>query len=249
MSIRDPELERQRLRAFYKKLTDGELEKLAADEASLTDEARQVLKYELALRTLDRGDILAVFAQSSADGRLTPATTQGRMFASADEDDDEADSEEEDLEPSPGKDSSDAGPALLTIRRFRDLPEALLAKGRLNSDGIECYLMDDNMVRLDWFYSNLVGGVKLQVKPEDVEISNEILNQPIPEEFEVEGLGEYEQPRCPTCQSLDVVFEELNKPIAYGSAFLTLPLPIHNRGWKCHTCGAQWEDADQAAEE
>jgi hypothetical protein len=56
---------------------------------------------------------------------------------------------------------------LVTIRKFRDLHEAWLAKGSLESAGIECFLVDDNMVRLDWFYSNLVGGVKLQVRAED----------------------------------------------------------------------------------
>ncbi len=52
------------------------------------------------------------------------------------------------------------------LRRFRDLPEALLAKGSLESAGIECYLVDENMVRMDWFISNLLGGVKLCVLPE-----------------------------------------------------------------------------------
>jgi hypothetical protein len=132
---------------------------------------------------------------------------------------------------------------LVTIRRFRDLPEALLAKGGLNSAGIECRLIDDNMVRLDWFMSNFVGGIKLQVKPEDIEAANAILDQPIPEDFEVDGVGEYSQPRCPKCQSLDTAFEELNKPIAYGSAFLNLPLPIHHQGWRCHTCGCEWKEA------
>ena len=50
---------------------------------------------------------------------------------------------------------------LVTIRQFRDLPEALLAKGSLESAGIACFLADENMVRLDWFISNFVGGVKL----------------------------------------------------------------------------------------
>ncbi|MGC2539667.1 MAG: hypothetical protein WA372_00605, partial [Candidatus Sulfotelmatobacter sp.] len=40
---------------------------------------------------------------------------------------------------------------LVTIRQFRDLPEALLAKGSLESSGIECFLADENLVRLDWF--------------------------------------------------------------------------------------------------
>ncbi|HET8827600.1 MAG TPA: hypothetical protein VFM77_20840, partial [Terriglobales bacterium] len=47
---------------------------------------------------------------------------------------------------------------LVLLRRFRDLPEALLAKGMLESAGIPCFLADDNMVRLDWFISNLLGG-------------------------------------------------------------------------------------------
>ena len=79
---------------------------------------------------------------------------------------------------------------VVTLRKFRDMPEALLAKGSLDSAGIECWLADDNMVRLDWFYSNLLGGIKLQVKQEDAEVANEILNQPIPENFDAEGSGE-----------------------------------------------------------
>ncbi len=39
---------------------------------------------------------------------------------------------------------------LVTIRQFRDLPEALLAKGSLESAGIECFLADEN--RLDHFH-------------------------------------------------------------------------------------------------
>lgn len=135
---------------------------------------------------------------------------------------------------------------LSTIRKFRDLPEALLAKGSLDSAGIESFLADDNMVRMDWFISNLLGGVKLQVRPEDVEAANEILNQPIPEGFDVEGVGDYQQPRCPKCDSLDVSFEELNKPIAYGGLFVNVPLPVHRKGWTCHSCGERWEVAEDS---
>src|ERR1700690_4202227 len=56
---------------------------------------------------------------------------------------------------------------LVSIRRFRDLPEALLAKGSLESSGIECFLTDDNMVRMDWFISNLLGGAKILVNRAD----------------------------------------------------------------------------------
>ena len=73
---------------------------------------------------------------------------------------------------------------LVLLRRFRDLPEALLAKGRLESSGVSCFLADDNMVRLDWFISNLLGGVKLLVDPEDFAEASRILNEPAPQKLE-----------------------------------------------------------------
>jgi hypothetical protein len=84
----------------------------------------------------------------------------------------------------------------VTLRQFRDLPEALLAKGSLESAGIQAYLADDNMIRMDWFISNLLGGIKLKVRAEDAEAASEILNQPIPEMLDVEGVGNFEQPKC-----------------------------------------------------
>ena len=128
------------------------------------------------------------------------------------------------------------------LRKYRDLPEALLAKALLESAGVEAYLVDDNLVRLDWFWSNLLGNIKLKVRPEDEQAANEILSQPIPEKLEVEGIGEYDQPRCPRCQSLDVVYGELNKLVSYGSAYLGVPIPVHTRNWSCHACGNEWAE-------
>jgi len=131
---------------------------------------------------------------------------------------------------------------LVTIRQFRDLPEALLAKGSLESAGIECFLADDNLVRLDWFISNFIGGIKLKVRAADAENAQNLLDEPILEGLYVHGIGLYEQPRCPKCQSLDVNFQELDRPIAYMSAFLHVPMPVQRPAWCCHTCGAEWED-------
>lgn len=75
---------------------------------------------------------------------------------------------------------------LVLLRRFRDLPEALLAKGMLESAGIPCFLADDNMVRLDWFLSNLLGGAKLMVDAEDFAEASRVLNEPAPQHFEDE---------------------------------------------------------------
>jgi hypothetical protein len=61
---------------------------------------------------------------------------------------------------------------LIVIRQM-DLSRALLAKASLESAGIECYLADDNMARMEW--SNLVGGVRLSVKPQDAKDALRIL--------------------------------------------------------------------------
>jgi hypothetical protein len=130
----------------------------------------------------------------------------------------------------------------VTLRQFRDLPDALLAKGSLESAGIQAYLVDDNMIRMDWFISNLLGGIKLKVRVEDAEAATEILNQPIPEMLDVEGVGNFEQPTCPHCQSLDISYDELDKPVAYITAYAGIPVPTYKHGWTCHACSNRWEE-------
>ena len=85
-----------------------------------------------------------------------------------------------------GRDSMESAD-VVSIRQFMNLPEALLAKGALDSAEIECFLVDDNMARIEW--SNLVAGIKLCVKQEDAEAALDMLEQPIPEEFDVDGVG------------------------------------------------------------
>jgi hypothetical protein len=139
---------------------------------------------------------------------------------------------------------------LLVLQQFRDMPQAFLAKGTLESAGIECFLVDDNMIRLDWFISNLLGGVKLAVKAEHAEAARELLEQPIPEGFEVEGVGDYEQPRCPRCGSVEITHEAArDKRIALTALYVSaLPIPVARDVWKCESCGAHWrEDGEEPA--
>ena len=46
---------------------------------------------------------------------------------------------------------------------YRDVPEAYIAKGRLEYVGIECLMRDENLIQVNWLYSNAIGGVKLYV--------------------------------------------------------------------------------------
>jgi hypothetical protein len=220
----DPEAERNRLADFYSHQLDGELEKVASQAYEITEIAREALTAEMSRRGLpvtlvERPPIPP--APPAVPGDPPPEL---RSIESQNQQDGEFEFQK-----------------MVTIRKFRDLPEALFAKGSLESAGIECALLDDNMVRLDWFISNLLGGVKLQVKPEDAASAEEILSQPIPENFDVAGVGQYDQPHCPKCHSLDVNFQE-TAPAAYVSAYLNVPIPFHRRAWRCHSCNAEWED-------
>ena len=93
------------------------------------------------------------------------------------------------LEPDPSQPDPDglqyetALRTMVTIRSFPDVMQAWLARSGLESAGIECYLVDDNMVRLDWGISIVLGGVKLRVKSEDAEAALVFLDQPVPEEL------------------------------------------------------------------
>ena len=143
----DPVREQQRLMDVYSHMTDGELQELAEDRASLTSLASEVLNDEMACRELS--PLQPDPSQPDLDG-LQDETALRRM---------------------------------VTIRSFPDVMQAWLAKSGLESAGIECDLIDDNMVRLDWGISIVLGGVKLRVKPENAEEALLFLDQPLPEEL------------------------------------------------------------------
>lgn len=70
-----------------------------------------------------------------------------------------------------------AHPNLVTLRQFRDIPAALLAESILDSEGMKCFLADENTIRMDWLLSNMLGGAKLWVKEEDAGRASELLER------------------------------------------------------------------------
>ena len=63
------------------------------------------------------------------------------------------------------------------LRRYRDMPAAFVEKSVLEDAGIECFLQDDNVVRMDWLWSNALGGIKLIVREKDAADAEKILNE------------------------------------------------------------------------
>lgn len=77
------------------------------------------------------------------------------------------------------------------LRRYRDLPEAVVVKSILDFAGIECFLTDENLIRMDWFWSGLIAGVRLWVGQQDVGNAQNLVDQRPPEGFNVEGSGSF----------------------------------------------------------
>jgi hypothetical protein len=63
------------------------------------------------------------------------------------------------------------------LRRYSEMPAAFVDKSVLEDAGIECYLQDENVVRMDWFLSNALGGIKLIVREKDAAEAEKILSQ------------------------------------------------------------------------
>jgi hypothetical protein len=57
------------------------------------------------------------------------------------------------------------------------VPDALVATSILDSAGIKCFLSDETTIRMDWLWSNALGGVKLWVRQEDVETAMALLKE------------------------------------------------------------------------
>jgi hypothetical protein len=133
---------------------------------------------------------------------------------------------------------------LVTVRRFRDMPEALLATSVLESAGMFCSLDDANIVRTDWLWSNMVGGIKLRVQQEDFEAASNLLDQN-PPSLQPETSSEFADPACPSCHSVDISLDEWHEPAANASDLLVSSLNS-DATWLCLSCGHRWQDADQA---
>lgn len=66
---------------------------------------------------------------------------------------------------------------LITIMTFSYAHELAIIRGRLESDGIECFVKDELTAQVNPFYSNAIGGIKLQVRESDLEMALAILKE------------------------------------------------------------------------
>ncbi len=76
---------------------------------------------------------------------------------------------------------------LLTVATFDNMPDAHIAKGRLEVEGIPCWLQDEHLGQTDWLYNIAVGWIKLQVEAEQLERARDILDTDYSNDIPADG--------------------------------------------------------------
>ena len=64
----------------------------------------------------------------------------------------------------------------IPLRSFDNYVDAHIIMGRLNEEGINCWLKDENIATITAFLSNAMGGIKLMVAESQIERATEILH-------------------------------------------------------------------------
>ena len=72
---------------------------------------------------------------------------------------------------------SDRPDDIITLTRFGELPAAQLLCGRLESEGIECFIPDEIMAGQTWHLNRAIGGIRVQVRRADLDQAKQILEQ------------------------------------------------------------------------
>jgi len=67
------------------------------------------------------------------------------------------------------------GRDLVTVERFTEVWEAHILRARLEAEGLLASIADEHLVAMDWFYSNAIGGVRVQVPACELDRAREIL--------------------------------------------------------------------------
>jgi rubredoxin len=128
------------------------------------------------------------------------------------------------------------------LRRFQYSSEALIYQGKLESQGIEAFLRDNNTIDNFALYSIAVGGVKLYVKTEDFSRANEILN-----DVSLYSVDDKNQLiKCPECgtEQIEMVtsIKNVTSFLAYLFSWILMVMPFYiKHKYQCQNCKYQFD--------
>ena len=135
--------------------------------------------------------------------------------------------------------------------------DAHLARIRLESKQIDCLIVDENIVAMQWLWANAAHGIKLLVPPDKVEEARAALERnddsteesaeasaEVEDDFtanEYPDASDTHEPHCPKCGSVNVYPKRLARRSTFASILLLgFPLPFISNQWMCEECKNEW---------
>ena len=84
----------------------------------------------------------------------------------------------------------------VVLQSFSNYVDAHILMGRMEEEGIRCWLKDEHTVTIDPILTNALGGIKLMVRREQYERAAALLNEYLAEKRKNSA--------CPVCGSNDI---------------------------------------------
>ncbi|MCC5846253.1 MAG: DUF2007 domain-containing protein [Verrucomicrobia bacterium] len=104
----------------------------------------------------------------------------------------------------------------------------------LASHDIDTFLPDETTAIVNPLYGGAIGGIRIQVAPEDFDRAQQVMHDWLLEHGQ--GLNP-----CPKCQSFDVHYERVSRRFAFLSLLLLgIPLLLIRKRYVCSACGHTW---------
>lgn len=127
------------------------------------------------------------------------------------------------------------------IGSYQYSSEAIIFKGKLESEGIEVFMRDNYTVDTNPLYSNAVGGVKLFVNREDYSKAKEVISQV--SKYSLDENNKLLQ--CPNCsaEQVDMVtsVKDLKSFFVFIFSLLLGSLPFYSKHkYKCNKCNFEF---------
>ncbi len=134
---------------------------------------------------------------------------------------------------------------LVTIATFPDALKARIVKGRLEAEGILCFIADEHTITNQPYLTMIHGGVRLQVQENDTARAEEIIRVTQRPLAPIEYVPIPVTEKCPNCNSkkIEEVTAAKKPSLLTVLRNLVTVRPVNViavRRFACQTCGHRW---------